>query len=449
MRDQKGLKVNLRRTITLGGIGALSLGLVAMYERPRATDVPPERAPVLSAFYAPPVEQVQTRKLENGETLTSLLTRASITGMDLTDLLLSLREQRNPRSLKPGVEVTVRRWIASGLARAVEVRLNADTTLNLVKGDDGWASRVVLTQTHVDTVFAAGRIDEGRTLYEAILEDDRLTLPVRERSELVSQLAGVFQYQLDFSREIQPGDTYRFVYEREARPDGTARSRKILAAEVNSQGKPYTAFFFRPSGTQGGYYDAVGKPLKRSISLYPIDFVRITSRFTWSRYHPILGVFRAHLGTDFGAAIGTPVKATGDGVVVSAGRQGGYGNLVVLRHQNGYTTKYGHLSRFAKGLRSGKRVSQGQVIAYVGNTGLSTGPHLHYEVRDASGHAINVTKLKLPPSGALSRQALGFYRGVVQERMALLQQAGPGRGPRLAQTPRPRAHVEGEAAGGD
>lgn len=435
--------MNLRRTLTLAGIGALSIGFVAMYETPRAERVPPERAPLMRAFYAPPVEQVQTRKLEDGESLSSLLSRASISGVDLTDLLLTLREHRNPRSLKPGIEVTVRRWVATGETRAVEVRLNADTTVRLVRGDAGWDSRVVLTQTHLDTVFAAGSIEEGRTLYESILEDDRLTLPVRERTELVGQLASVFQYQLDFSREIQPGDTYRFVYEREARPDGTARSRKILAAEVNSQGKPYTAFFFKPTSAQtGGYYDGSGKPLKRSISLYPIDFVRITSRFTWSRYHPILGIFRAHLGTDFGAATGTPVKATGDGVVVSAGYQGGYGNVVVLRHQNGYLTKYGHLSRFAKGTRRGKRVSQGQVIAYVGSTGLSTGPHLHYEVRDASGKAINVTKLKLPPSGALSRQGLIAFKAVVQERMALLRQAGE-RGPHLAQTPRPTA---GEAS---
>ncbi len=425
--------VNLRRTLTLAGIGALSLGFVAMWQSPRAAAPPPESAPMLHAYYAPPLEEVRTHRLRDGESLGGLLSRASITGVDLADLLLSLREQRNPRNLRPGTEVTVRRWLASGTTRAVEVRLNPDTTVSLVRGDDGWNAHVVLTQTRLDTVFATGTIDQGHTLYQAIVDDDRLSLPVGERLELVGQLATVFQYSLDFSREIQPGDSYRFVYEREARPDGSARSRRILAAEVNSQGHPYTAIYFQPRGTSGGYYDARGKPLKRGISLYPIDFVRITSRFSWSRYHPVLGIFRAHLGTDFGAATGTPAKATADAVVVSTGWAGGYGKMVVLRLWNGFTLRYGHLSRFARGIYPGKKVSQGQVIAYTGSTGLSTGPHLHYEIRDARGRPVELKKANLPPSGMLDRSALRTFRVVAAERMDLLDQVGTRQGPHLAQ----------------
>ncbi|HEX9109739.1 MAG TPA: peptidoglycan DD-metalloendopeptidase family protein [Longimicrobiales bacterium] len=441
---------NLRRTLTLAGIGALSLGLVAMWQTPRPTALPPERAPTLQAFYAPPVEEVQTERLADGETLTGLLSRASITGADLADLLLSVREVRNPRNLRPGIEVTVRRWVASGLPRAVEIRLNPDTTVKLVRGDAGWNPQLVQTRTQLDTVFASGVIDEGRTLYESIVEDDRLGLPIGERLELVGQLASVFQYSLDFSREIQPGDSYRLAYERDARPDGTARSRRILAAEVKSQGKAYTAIFYQPRGASGGYYDAAGKPLKRGISLYPIDFVRITSRFTWSRYHPVLGIFRAHLGTDFGARTGTPAKATADGTVVSAGWAGGYGRMVVLRLWNGYTLRYGHLSRFASGIRPGKKVSQGQTIAYVGSSGLSTGPHLHYEIRDARGKPLDLKKANLPPSGALDRSALRAFRVLAAERMALLDQVQARQGPHLAQgalsaPSRPRAGEHGTA----
>ena len=425
--------VNLRRILTLAGIGALSLGFVAMLQSPRPRASSPERAPTLHAFYAPPVEEVHTHRLRDGESLTSLLSRASITGVDMADLLLSLREQLNPRNLRAGIEVTVRRWVASGTPRAVEVRLNRDTTVRLVRSDDGWNARLVLTQTRLDTVFATGIIAQGRTLYEAIVDDDRLSLPVGERLELVGQLATVFQYSLDFSREIQAGDSYRLVYEREARPDGTARSRRILAAEVRSQGKPYTAIYFKPHDGGGGYYDVAGKPLKRGISLYPIDFVRITSRFSWSRYHPVLGIYRAHLGTDFGAATGTPVKATSDGVVASAGWQGGYGRMVVLRLWNGYTTRYGHLSRFARGIRPGRKVVQGQVIAYVGSTGLSTGPHLHYEIRNARGRPVELKKANLPPSGTLDRSALRTFRLVAAERMNLLEQADSRQGPHLAQ----------------
>jgi murein DD-endopeptidase MepM/ murein hydrolase activator NlpD len=442
--------MNLRRTAALAGIGALSLAFVAMYERPHAAPPPREQASMVHAYYAAPVEAVETHRLGEGETLGALLARASIDGVDLTDLLLTLRERRNPRTLRPGVEVTVRRWVATGAPRAVEVRLNPDTTVRLDRGDAGWASRVLLTETHLDTVFAAGRIDSGRTLYESIAEDDNLTLPLKERVELVGQLATVFEYQLDFSREIQPGDTYRFVYEREARPDGSARSRRILAAEVRSQGKPYTAFYFASGGASaGGYYDATGKSLKGSMSRYPIDFVRITSRFSWRRYHPVLGIFRAHLGTDFGAAIGTPVKVTSDGVVTSVGWEGGYGNMVVVRHANGYTTRYGHLSRFGRGLRRGKKVSQGQVIAYVGSTGLSTGPHLHYEIRDATGRAVDLSrgKSRLPSSGVLNAKSLRIFKAVVQERLALLEQATRQGGAYVARAPEPGARVDVHGVG--
>jgi len=423
---------NLRRTLTLAGIGALSLAFVAVWQSPRQGAVPAERAPTLHAFYAPPVEQVRTDRLEEGETLTSLLSRASITGADLADLLLTVREVRNPRFLRPGIEVTVRRWVASGQPRAVEIRLNPDTTVKLVRSDAGWNPEVVQTKTQLDTIFASGTIGEGENLYNSIANDDRLGLPASERDGLVSQFAYVFQYSLDFSRDIQPGDSYRLAYERDARPDGTARSRRILAAEVKSQGKPYTAIYYQPKGASGGYYDAAGKPLKRGISLYPIDYVRITSRFSWRRYHPILGIFRAHFGTDFGASVGTPAKATADGTVVSAGWAGGYGRMVVLRLWNGFTLRYGHLSRFASGIRPGRKVLQGQVIAYTGNTGLSTGPHLHYEIRDAGGRPMDLKKANLPPSGALDRSALRAFRALAAERMALLDQVEARQGPHLA-----------------
>ncbi len=433
---------NLRRWLTLAAMGGLIVGLVAMFQVPRHA-LPREQAASLPPFYAQPVEQVETAHLRQGESLMGLLARTSIGGLDLADLLVTLRSH-NPQSLRAGTEVTVRRWAATGAPRAVEVRLNPDSTVQLIRGDGGWDGRVVVTETKFDTVFATGVIEEGRSLYETIAEDDRLSMPVRERVELVGQLATVFQYQLDFSREIQPGDSYRFVYEREARPDGSARSRAILAAEVKSQGKSFTAFYYRPAGQQGGYYDAAGKSLKRSISRYPIDFVRITSSFSWHRYHPVLGIFRAHLGTDFGAAMGTPVKATSDGVVVSAGWAGGYGKMVVLRHANGYSTRYGHLSRFAKGIRSGKRVQQGQVIAYVGTTGLSTGPQLHYEIRDGSGRAVDLSrgKAKLPASGVLAGRSLKLYKDVVARRLMLLQQAPPEgvrQGTHLADTPPSRS----------
>jgi murein DD-endopeptidase MepM/ murein hydrolase activator NlpD len=150
--------------------------------------------------------------------------------------------------------------------------------------------------------------------------------------------------------------------------------------------------------------------------------VRITSGFSWNRYHPILGIYRAHLGTDFGASSGTPVKAVGDGVVTSAGREGGYGNVVMIRHVNGYSTRYAHLSRFAAGVRAGRRVNMGEVVGYVGMTGLATAPHLHYELR-LNGKPIKYDERKLPTSPPLPREYLKDYRELMQQRVALLEQA--------------------------
>lgn len=427
-----------RRTLAVAAIATLSLGLVAMLgPSPRRASARPE-APTLTPFYAPPLERVETHVLQRGETLGGLLEKAALSGSELTDLLLTLREHRNPRLLAPGAEVTVHRWSQGGSTRAVELRLNRDSTVRLTRGDGGWVGHVLLTPTRIDTVYVSGRIESGRTLYEALAEDDELGVPPAERVQIVSDLAEIYAYKLDFSHEIQPGDAYRLVYEREARPDGTAREHRILAAEMDTRGKPVRAFFYEGRGVRGGYYDEQGNSLRRGFRKYPVDYVRVTSTFAWKRYHPILGVYRAHLGTDFGAAYGTPVKATADGTIVGAGRRGGYGNVVEIRHSGGYSTRYAHLSRFARGMRAGRHVSQGDVIGYVGATGLATAPHLHYELR-RNGRAVDMRTAKLPLSGALAGDMRQRFKAIVAERLPLLDAAVSRPGAQLAQGARATA----------
>jgi murein DD-endopeptidase MepM/ murein hydrolase activator NlpD len=409
------------KTLSVGVVGIFCLSAVAMIQ-PRPADLHREDAPMTDAFYAPPVERVETHVLEKGQTLTEVLNDASITGADMANLLLALREHFNPHMVGAGAEVTVRRWADDGNPRTVEVRFNADSTVRLDKNDAGWASRLAVTPTAIDTVFISGSIDEGHSLYSALVEDDELDLPAAEKVRLVSELADIYAYKLDFAHEIQPGDSYRLVYERETRPDGSTRKRRILAAEVQNQGRFFTAFYFAGKGESGGYFDSEGRSLRQGFSRYPVDFVRITSTFSWKRYHPILGMFRAHLGTDFGAAYGTPVKSTGDGVIVTAGRSGGYGNLVEIRHVNGFSTRYAHLSRFGRGIYVGKHVTQGQVVAFVGQTGLATGPHLHYELRQ-NGRALDLRTAKLPPAGFINPQARAEFRLLVNDRSVLLARA--------------------------
>lgn len=406
------------------GLGLFLLGSYAIWptQTPAAA---PVNAPLLGAVYAAPLETIETHVLERGETLSDVLVGERL-GDQMADLLLTLRQFANPRRLAEGAEVSVHRWAQDGGTRAVEVRINADSTVWLTRSDLGWSGKVDVTPTQLDTVFVAGTIEEGRTLYEALVYDDDLDLPPAERVQLVGKLAEIYAYKLDFAHEIRAGDEFRVVYEREARPDGTARSRRVLAAEIENQGHDYKAFYFRePDEPFGAYYDENGKSLRLAFRRYPIDYVRITSSFNPRRYHPILGIYRAHTGTDFGATAGTPVHVTGKGTVIFAGRDGGYGNLIKVRHWNGYATRYAHLRGFARGIHPGVKVDEYQVIGYVGQTGLATAPHLHYEIRK-DGRALNPATVKLPGAPPLPAPYRAAYGTMVAQRMTLLDEARPG-----------------------
>lgn len=417
---------NLLRTLLLALIAAFSIGGVTMMQ-PRVTAPDPLTAPTMNVLYAAPVERVETHVLRSGQTLSGVLSQARFTGQEMADLLLGLRQYLNPRSLAAGSEVTVRRWTQSDEPRAIEVRVNRDSTIRLVKVDLGWDGQVIITPTQVDTVYVGGFIGEGRSsLYDAVFLDEEMRLPPRERAELVIALASVYEYQLDFTREIQPGDAYRVVFEREARPDGSARSKKILAAEIVTRGRSFPSFWFDGDNEIRGYFDAEARPLRSGFSRYPVEFRRITSAFNPRRYHPVLGVYRAHQGTDFGGATGTPVMATANGTVIFAGVSGGYGNMVEIRHMNGYTTRYAHLSRFESGIRVGTRVSQKQVIGRIGATGLATAPHLHYELRK-NGRAVDAMREKLPDAPPIPGAMRDTFLAAAAQRSTLLERIPSGR----------------------
>lgn len=412
---QKSLKA-----VPLILIGALSVGAMAVMQ-PDSPMMDPADAPTLTPVVVPPLEKAETHVIRRGETLSGVLARASVVGADLAEVLLVSREHVNPRRLTQGAEITVRRWTTDNTPRAIEMRINADTTVVLARNEVGWRSTLQLTPVEVDTVYVAGRIDAGTTLYESLVLDETVNLPVAERVQLASELGSIYAYTIDFSREIQPGDSYQIAYEREARPDGTARSRRILIGEVVNQGKSYSAIYFK-RGSIDGYYGADGKSLRLGFRRNPLDFMRVTSTFAAKRYHPILGIYRAHLGTDYGAAHGTPVYAVADGTIAGAGRDRGYGNVVTIRHHSGYSSRYAHLSRFGKGIRPGQRVKQNQVIGYVGATGLATGPHLHYELR-LNGRPVNSRTVKLPGSPPMPSAYRTEFKQLAAERVALLDHA--------------------------
>jgi murein DD-endopeptidase MepM/ murein hydrolase activator NlpD len=208
-------------------------------------------------------------------------------------------------------------------------------------------------------------------------------------------LAEIFQYDIDFVLDIQPGDRFTVVYEEVFQDGAPLRVGNILAAKFVNDGTEYRAVRYVDSQGRAQYYSPSGTSLRKAFIRAPVQFSRVSSRFNLSRHHPVLNRIRAHKGVDYAAPTGTPVRAAGDGRVRFIGRQGGYGNVLELEHGSGVVTVYGHLSRFASNLRRGQRVELGQVIAFVGMTGLATGPHLHYEYRVRGVHK-NPQTVQLP-----------------------------------------------------
>jgi murein DD-endopeptidase MepM/ murein hydrolase activator NlpD len=230
------------------------------------------------------------------------------------------------------------------------------------------------------------------------------------------QLAEIFSGDIDFFHDLRKGDRFTVAYEVHEWDGEQIRIGRVLAAEFVNKGVTFRAYhFYDPAltGPEGAYYTEDGKSLRKAFLRSPMEFSRITSTFSLARFHPILNMWRAHKGIDSGAPTGTPVRATGDGTVETAGKQGGYGNFVLLKHQGTYSTAYGHLSRFAPGIHRGSRVQQGQVIGYVGATGWATGPHLHYEFRiNQVQH--NPLSVVLPTALPVPQEKLAAFRAKSQ-----------------------------------
>lgn len=228
------------------------------------------------------------------------------------------------------------------------------------------------------------------------------------------QLAEIFGGDIDFHRDLRKGDRFSIIYETAEYLGKPVGNPRILAAEFINDGKTFRAFWFQPDQGNGGYYTESGRSMKKAFLRSPLEFSRITSGFSTARYHPVLRKMRAHRGIDYAAPIGTRVKATGDGIVDFVGVQGGYGKVVMIRHPGNRLTVYGHLSGFAPGLRKGMRVSQGEIIGFVGATGLATGPHLHYEFRVDGVHR-NPIAIALPEAPPLPTDLLPVFKLAAME----------------------------------
>ncbi len=430
-----------RTYLLLGALAALGLGF-AWSSAATEHDVG-----LIEPVYAEPAEKVEVVELGRGQTFGNLLwNRARLDGNEQRRLLLAFREKANPRRLRTGTEVTLRRRGDDGWLRGIDVALNPDETLRLTRDEIGWRTDVVETPVWTDTVFAAGRIDD--VLWNAVLSHPALDdVPVNDRAQILHSLDQVFQWQVDFSRQIRAGDAFRFVFVRRVRPDGSMRSGHIVTAELVNQGETHTAVWFDPNQDgDGTYYDLQGQSVRRAFLRKPLEFRRISSRFSSGRYHPILERWRAHRGVDYAADRGTPIMATGNGVVEHAGRKGGLGIAVVLRHPNGFRTRYGHMSGVASGVRPGARVRQGETIGYVGATGLATGPHLHYEMHRA-GRPVDPMAIELPPGDPVPADQEEAWSAQLAEARSLLERLPDPDAVRIADVPGAASSSDGPPAG--
>ena len=317
------------------------------------------------------------RSSRAGEGLLELLGGSGVSVTERSHMVELARPYVNPEKLPAGV---VAEYVDGGPGRPerVTLRLDRDRTLRFEIVGARWVARVDSVPVTRDTVVVAGRVSSH--LYSATLSGDVGRLSASEKGDLAGHLSRVFAWQIDFYREVRPGDAFRLALERESRPDGSVRTSRVVAAEYMSAGTRLAAFRFRPADqARAFFYDEEGGALRGAFLKAPLDLIRVTSHFSGQRFHPMLGRYRSHRGVDYGAAAGTAVKATGAGTIERAGWWGDYGLLIEVRHADGIRTRYAHLSSVERGVRPGGAVVQGQTIGRVGSTGLSTATHLHYE----------------------------------------------------------------------
>ena len=318
------------------------------------------------AAVSPPVPIVRGR-IERGRTLAAALNRV-VSEREIHDLVESARPSYDLKDVRPGQPFRLS-LNEDGRLRTFTYAIDELRTLRVSRRADGLHADIASRQYEVRTGTALGVIESS--LFETIDS-------IGEKDELAMALSEIFAWDIDFNTAIQRGDTFRVAVEKMYLDGELRRYGRVLAAEFVNSGRVLKAVRFESQDGTSAYYEPSGEPLKKAFLKSPLLFTRVSSGFSSGRFHPVLHVTRAHNGTDLAAGYGAPVRAIGHGTVVTAGFDGGYGNLVAIRHANGYTSYYGHLSKIL--VRAGTRVSQSDLIGLVGATGLATGPHLHYGI---------------------------------------------------------------------
>ena len=341
----------------------------------------------------PDPETKRNLKVRSGDTLMSIMLSAGIQHEDAYDAVSALRSVYDPRDLRVGQQISLT-LSDNGLQ---EMRLDPSVIRQIaVRRDDATSFRAFEVQR---TLTRRVKFSEGvitSSLYKSAVDRD---VPL----SVLAELMRIYSWDVDFQREIQAGDRFEVAYEKFVDDEGTViRHGEVIYARMTLSGTDKPLYRFESSPGIVDYFDDKGRSAKRPLLRTPIDGARLSSRFG-KRRHPVLGYTKMHRGVDFAAATGTPIYAAGDGVISFRGRKGGYGNYIRIRHAGGFNTAYAHMSRFNSKVKLGDRVRQGEVIGYVGTTGRSTGPHLHYEIL-AGERQVNPLTVKMPSGIKLGKK---------------------------------------------
>lgn len=350
-----------------------------------------------------------SERVQRGDTVAELLTRLGIEDPAASDYLRSATATESFRKLSVGKEVQAE-TSASGALVTLRYLNNSGAQILIDKQNGTLATSTLPAQLEKRLFVRTGEIKTN--LYAAT---DAAGMP----EAAANQLNELFSGDIDFHHDLRVGDRFTVVYEMTYHNGALLSTGRIQSAEFVNQGRVYRAVYFQKDDQHGDYYTPEGKSVRKAFLRSPIEYSRVSSGFTNSRFHPILNKWKAHKGVDFAAPTGTRIKATADGMVTFVGKENGYGNVIKIKHQGRYTTVYGHLSRFAQGLHRGQHVSQGDLIGYVGMTGLASGPHLHYEFK-IDGQHHNPMRVALPDAQPISSSYQAAFQPVADDFVAQL-----------------------------
>ncbi|HEX6438927.1 MAG TPA: peptidoglycan DD-metalloendopeptidase family protein [Candidatus Binatia bacterium] len=347
--------------------------------------------------------------LRRGDTLHGALLRHGLTPASARELIKELQPFYNPRRMRAGDTFRLLLDHGNGI-QGVEHSTNG-AVIRVMSTESGW-----IATRHELPFVRRSKVVRGN-IRDSLFEDG---VDAGLSPSEIHQLVNLFEYDIDFFSDLRRGDDFSVIFEEKQYANGQREKGKLLAAEIQAGGSPYQIFYYRGKNQKGSYYDKRGEALAKAFLRAPLNYQRISSPFRINRSHPIFRTIRPHQAIDYAAPAGTPVVAIGDGEVTFSGTRGGYGQMVEIRHDDGYVSRYAHFSKIPKGIRTGKSITRGEVVGYVGQTGHATGPHLHFEMLKR-GQKINFLDLKLASADRLTGSELQEFFAMRDQKLALLQ----------------------------